>query len=217
VGRYRTHAAMGVALKTEDGVNALKPYAALFRFLIGWLAFAALSAHAFDEDGYRTEMSVNEVKEALPKDRVLVRAWPDYEWYFVLYRDKNRRTPTSIAYAVYFVFCKGLLMSYTKPIDPDTAYLPKMKALLERFGHPSSIKVLDGSFDKLGPALQVMWWAKPDRIAITLSPATPATKKEKASPAIASVTFSTPNPECGDFDVPARRPWQLPPPFGTIG
>lgn len=193
-------------------------YTAPFRLLMVWLTLSALSAHAFDEDGFRTGMTVTEVKETLPKDRVLDRLGDEFEWYFVLHRDKKLRTTNDFMNATNFAFCKGLLMSYTKPLNPDTEFLPKMKVLLDRFGQPSSIRAYDSAFDKpTTPTMGIMWWAEPDRVYLSFSQATPAKKNEKATPARTSVTFSTPNPECGEFDVPARRPWQLPPPFGTVG
>lgn len=205
-----------MARKAEDGVNALKPYATLFRILIAWLAFAALSAHAFDEDGFRTEMTVREAKEVLPKNLILDTLGNPWEVYFIMPRDKNLWADQIDLN--YLTFCRGLLMSYTKELNFDTEYLPKLKDLLARYGKPSSIKVVDSTFEgQASQSMEIMWWVDPDRVSISFRKDEQTDRKKKTLPSRSYLEFSTPNTLCWDSDVPARRPWRLPPPFGTIG
>jgi hypothetical protein len=207
---------VGVARKAEDGVNALKPYTTLIRFLIAWLAFAALSAHAFDEDGFRTEMTVREAEEVVPKNLIMDTLGNPWEVYFILPRDKNLWADQ--LYVSYLAFCRGLLMAYTKELNFDTEYLPKLKELLARYGNPSSIKVADSTIPgQTTQEMEILWWVDPDKVSISFSKKEQTDKKKKKLPPTSYLRFSTPNTLCWDSDIPARRPWRLPPPFGTIG
>ncbi|MBK7136772.1 MAG: hypothetical protein IPH73_11335 [Rhodocyclales bacterium] len=197
----------------------MNPYTTLIRFLIAWLAFAALSAHAFDEDGYRTGMTVKEVEETLPKNHMLHTLGNKWEVYFIMPRDKKLWSdPKSLLNEDYFTFCRGLLMSFTKILNFDTEYLPKLKELLARYGKPSSIKVDDSTFEgQASQSMEIMWWVDPDKVSISFRQDKQADRKKKTLPPRSYLEFSTPDTLCWDIDVPARRPWQLPPPFGTIG
>ncbi|MBU9574071.1 hypothetical protein C6P74_25620 [Burkholderia multivorans] len=103
-------------------------------------AVLSMSALAFDVDGFRTGMTVNEVAIVVQNQGWTLgeskgnRAMR-YEFHF----DSNGKV-TGIGPAD-FTFCDGRLIAYTRSLDFDTEYAPKLRELIEGYGNRPRIEV----------------------------------------------------------------------------
>lgn len=181
------------------------------------LILACLSigkALAFEEDGFRTGMTMQEVQELLPKGRKLdhIDVKDGYVWSFVVDKDGPPRIKPG---RPEFTFCFGLLMSYSRPIRSAREHFLALKALLERYGQPSKVEVTDhGGILSQG----IVWSMPPERIYLSLRAPNPREKKTGTILLfdVPGISYTTQDPSCGPFEEPVRRPWRIVP-FGTIG
>lgn len=179
------------------------------------LAFLPIGhALAFEEDGFRTGMTVQEVQSLLPKGQKLhnLRMGERYIWSLAGYEEPSKKQNNR--YLPMFGFCDGLLVAYDPQFKSAYDFFAKMKTLLERYGHPSKIEIND---DKNYISQRVSWIMSPERVFAHYSPPDAYKgKKEPGSTGLKWVTFVTEN-TCGEFDQPLRSPpWRIAP-FGEIG
>lgn len=172
------------------------------------------NALAFDEDGFRTGMTMQEVQALLPKGQKLdnMRIGERSIWSFSVYEEPSKKLKNR--YLPMFGFCDGLLVSYDFHFKASRDFFAKMKTLLERYGHPSKIEITD---DNNLISQSVSWIMSPERVFAYFSPPDVLKgQKEPGSTGMQWVTFVTEN-TCGEFDQPLRTPpWRIAP-FGTIG
>lgn len=171
------------------------------------------NALAFEEDGFRTGMTMQEVQALLPKGRKLdhIDVKDGHVWSFVVDKDGPPRIKPG---RPEFTFCFGLLMSYSRPIRSAREHFLTLKALLERYGQPSKVEVTDYG----GTLSQAILWSMPPE-RIYLSYRAPNLREKTTNTILfdlPGITFTTQDPACGPFEEPVKRPWRIVP-FGTIG
>lgn len=133
--------------------------------LLIWLTVITTQAFGFDEHGFHTGMTVEEVRKQLPKGHRLEKLLDEPEIYEAF--DLNKLTRKELSNQKMFIFCKGLLTAYSHPLDPGMEFLPSLQSILKRLGQPTSLDVHDKmgiSPNKL--ALDIKWWVAPDRISL---------------------------------------------------
>lgn len=179
------------------------------------LILACLSigkALAFEEDGFKTGMTMQEVQALLPKGQKLdnLSLSNGNVMSFVEYEKPPKTRPTH--QLPIFSFCNGLLTSYERYLKSSEDYLTMMKAMLERYGQPSKTYVDEVFFY----SLKTSWIMSPERIILVFAPPLPSKGKKNKDPVYQSVIFATEH-SCGVFDQPLRRSPRRIVPFGTIG
>lgn len=178
------------------------------------------SAFAFDEDGFRTGMSLPEVKQHLPKNLLLdnkpFRLSSGTEFYFV--SSKSRKN-SPIPPIREFTFCNGLLTGFTKESSNAQDYPSLMRSLLERYGQPIKIETTDKALTtddrERQLAIGVTWQPQPDQIYLGFLPSMPATKGHRRKLELVTLTYYTPSADCHNEDLPKSNR-ALPVPFGEL-
>jgi len=181
------------------------------------LAASALvgNVYAFDEDGFRSGMPLDEVKKQLPKGVRLEgppsRLLSGMETYYL--RQEPLEKTTTFRYGA-FTFCYGELSGVMKEYFSVQDFLRLLKKSILRYGQPSKIEATDWIVITLGQsdlAINLTWIALPERINLSYVPHLPAKGKQPELPAIVNVWYDTLTPRCFGDSFPPR-----PVPFGDL-
>jgi hypothetical protein len=173
------------------------------------------SAYAFDEDGFRTGMTVDEVRKQLPKG-VRLKGPPSrqpsgMETYY-LSHEPLEKTAT-YRYGA-FTFCHGELAGVMKEYFSVHDFLGLLKKFLLQYGQPNKIEATDSivvTLDQSDLAMAITWKALPEMTYLSYVPHLLAKGKQPESPAIVSVWYDTVSPRCYGDSFPPR-----PVPFGDL-
>lgn len=144
------------------------------KIVIGALTvFVPASVLAFDVDGFRTGMTVNEVATAVQRQGWTLgpdAAMPGLR--FEVHYDANGKVrnvgPAS------FSFCGSKLIAYTRQLDFDTEYAPKLRELIAVYGSQPRVTVAHDPWN--GPnggyvtSVRTMWTIGRERVYLTFEP-----------------------------------------------
>jgi hypothetical protein len=168
--------------------------------VIVWALIPNGNALAFDEDGFRTGMTLEQVKKQLPKGVRLKgppsRLGSGREAYFLPHEPLEKSA--TFRYGV-FTFCHGELTGVMKEYHSVDDFLRLMKKLLVQYGPPNKIEATDEiaiTSAQSDLALTFRWSALPETVNLTYVPHLPAKDKQPEWPAIVTVWYDTISPSC---------------------
>lgn len=150
-----------------DGVNMKKSILAVL------ITTASVSALAFDVDGFRTGMSVNEVATVVrgqgwtlgPNNMV---AGVYIEAHFGPDGKVMELGPAN------FSFCNGRLIAYTRELDFDTEYVQQLRDMVARYGSQSTIEVRQQPWSGPGggyiSTAATKWFVGRERVELSFTP-----------------------------------------------
>ena len=178
------------------------------------------SALAFDEDGFRTGMTRDEVKKNLPKNlRLQDKPYPledGTEHYATAFKHRESIDPRYLG----FYFCDGLLTGFIQSHIRGEDFVRYMQTFLARYGQPTKIEAGDFFPSTDGRAvpkeLQVRWRGQPDRILLTFIPGHRYTKERRTTRDWVMLTFYTPTASCPGSEMSQPFPRRPPVPFGDL-
>ncbi len=104
------------------------------------IATASMSAFAFDVDGFRTGMSVNEVATSVRSQGWVLGANNMIAGVYAEAHYGPDGKVTALGPAN-FSFCNGRLIAYIRELDFDTEYVPKLREMVGRYGSKPTIEV----------------------------------------------------------------------------
>jgi hypothetical protein len=189
-----------------------------FRTTIAMLFVASMltgSAYAFDEDGFRSGMTLDEVKAKLPKGIRLegkpVRFKGGATLYYVdgYYREDHLKL-------FHFTFCDDSLIAVTKIGANAQEFGRMMKRLIERYEQPSTIEASEDIAEN-DATVFVKWMRFPDTIQLVLV-SRPSKSKKGRPVELGWVTFSvsTDAAACGYHHETPETMKLRPVPFGDL-
>ncbi|WP_449412058.1 hypothetical protein [Pandoraea soli] len=134
---------------------------------------ASASAVAFDVDGFHSGMTVSKVAAtvqsqgwALEPNRMTQGA------YLEAHYDANGKV-TELGPAN-FSFCDGRLIAYTRSLDFDTEYAPKLRDLIGTYGNQTHIEVDQYPWNGPGggyiTAIRTHWSVGRERVDLSFEP-----------------------------------------------
>lgn len=137
--------------------------------LLTALAAFAIPAQAFNVDGFRSGMTVEELKNFAARQqldfRSLESAFGSYQHII--------GTFSTFSIVGSFSSCNGIVFAYHRTIDPDVAHSNLAEDLLKRYGQPKvSLERLQVHQRPgvMGSSLKLTWYAAADRIALEMTP-----------------------------------------------
>ncbi|VWD22557.1 hypothetical protein [Burkholderia contaminans] len=131
------------------------------------------SASAFDVDGFRTGMSVNEVATI-----VRGQGWTLGANNLVsgLYTEAHYGPDGKVTELgpANFSFCKERLIAYTRELDFDTEYVPQLREMVARYGNQPTIEVRQQAWSGPGggyvAGVATKWFVGRERVEIAFMP-----------------------------------------------
>lgn len=157
---------------------------------------ASASALAFDVDGFRTNMPISEVASVVRSQgwtlgQSAVAEASRFEFHYDPTGKVTESGPAN------FSFCKDRLIAYTRQLDFDTEYAPKLRELIAAYGGQPRIEVAQYPWN--GPnggyitSVRASWTVGRERIDLSFSPQEHAGDGSLKSYRSASLSYVLPN------------------------
>jgi hypothetical protein len=133
--------------------------------------FAISDALAFDEDGYRSEMTTAQLEQSLAPQGLIV--WQTTSGYFALRLGADQK-PDMNGPFVSISFCDSKLGSVIHALDFDTQYIPSLERLEKKYGNPQKVDtrsiLVSGTDAVYVSTVETVWYHDADRIILSFSP-----------------------------------------------
>ncbi|TGN96141.1 hypothetical protein [Burkholderia sp. USMB20] len=155
------------AVSTADGANMKRSILAVL------IATVSMYASAFDVDGFRTGMSVNEVATI-----VRGQGWElgANKMIAGLYTEAHYGADGKVAELgpENFSFCNGRLIAYSRELDFDTEYVSQLREMIARYGSQPMVEVRQQTWSGPGggyiSSVATKWSVGRERVEISFIP-----------------------------------------------
>jgi hypothetical protein len=165
-------------------------------------ASQATDAFAFDVDGLRTGMTVNQVAAQVKLRGLTLRLFQKGEEMsvYVALKVEPSGQPDLSSPVISINFCDDSLQGLTHNIDLDTEYLPTLKSILEQHGNPARVSVdsspWSGPGDGFLTRAEMVWYFGDDRITLGFNPESRNAKGALRYSRSSSVSYQSKSQQC---------------------
>ncbi|MFL9669745.1 hypothetical protein WIX39_022570 [Variovorax sp. AB1(2024)] len=125
----------------------------------------ATSAHAFNVDGIRSGMSVQELSTHATRQGWQLKSGDGLN--YIMGKLDQQQIDSSLT------VCNGIVVNYYRSIDPDVDYTNVLSDMLDKYGQPTVVVRRLPVYQAPGqyiPEVFLKWYSQGDRISLSTSP-----------------------------------------------